>query len=140
MYKAYVTKAKSLFSRDVELFVKVLPHNYPFVLCHFCVLFSDPKSFGPGFESLEWKWLGKVLQRAATLSPEIVLPQVLVLLTEEHRDRNLLRRYTFQLGRAEAIWGRSYKQKLQSIVELGSKANLGPEDFRRLEAITVELD
>lgn len=139
IYKTYVANAKSLFSEDVQRFVNVLPRGYPFSLYHFCVHYSETQQLGPGFESLDWKWLGKVLLQASLISPEVVVPHVLVLVTNEHRDPQLVRQFTFQHERAEAFWGRSFKKKLQSIVELGSKVNLGPEDLRRSEAIAVEL-
>ena len=134
-YEEYVAAANSTYSENLQVFVDALSQEHPYTLFHFCVLFSDTKYGGPGFDSIDWKWLGSVLLRAIKISPAIIVPELLVLLTDPLQDQERVRFYRFSHERAKAILGQRYKNKLKSLQQMSEQLNLPPEIEGRLTAL-----
>lgn len=138
-YEEYVAVAKASYSKNPQGLVKALSKNDPYSIYKFCVHFSSTERSGPGFDAFDWKWLGKVLIDAADLARDIVVPQILILLTAEDVDMKHVRHYTYLEDRARSLFGQSYKRRVSKVIELGAQIELRPEISNRLETISNSI-
>jgi hypothetical protein len=131
--EAVITKARTLFEKDPELLISVLEPNYMYSLSHLMVFFSEPKHGGRGFRPDEWTWFSESLLSAAQKGPQLLVPQLVDLLSDEISPvatPNL----NFHDNRAEAI----FDDKLPQLMNVLA-SDISVDDFSELERLRISL-
>jgi hypothetical protein len=114
-----IKKAKEIFQHNPDLLIHSLQPDYIYIIYHFAVLYSKKERGGQGFNAEDWYWLADVLLQAGKINPQVIIPQIVVLIFKPERSDNVSNKIsvTFNYERASKVF-RSY---LPEVLKLVSK-------------------
>lgn len=120
--KRFVQAARRIYGNDPGTFVNALDPGFPYSTYHLVVLHASVKNGGPGLDKEDWLWFGPVLLTAASVKQEVVIPQIIVLLTDydcdpfaEHRGA-AFHKPDFDDSVAESVFGAPRMRELMQLL------------------------
>lgn len=105
--KRFVQAARRIYGNDPGTFVNALDPDFPYSTYHLVVYHGSAQGGGPGLDKEDWLWFGPILLTAASVKKEVVIPQIIVLLTDYDYDPFAERRGgVFRMRPAKYIFSR----------------------------------
>jgi hypothetical protein len=104
------------YQTDPRIYMGALDPAYPWSTYHLVVFHGSPEGGGPGLENEDWRWFASTLMQAWDMEPDLVFPQIVVLLTTgdskpAERGR-VVYEYSFSDSVAERVFGQELMAKL----------------------------
>lgn len=126
-------KAKEIFEGDPIKFINSLDPNFIGIAYQFCVVYSDPEQGGEGLNTDDWLWFSDLLLQACQLDPQVIIPQLAVLLVRENW-RITYHTYSFDINLANSL----FKDTFNSLMHLlKTEMDLSPFDDREQNYLKI---
>ena len=81
--KGFIEAARNVYEKNKKALIAALDPAYMDSIQHFMIYFSELKSGGPGFNPDEWKWLIDVLIEAGKEDPQVIISQLVTVISNE---------------------------------------------------------
>lgn len=129
--------ARDAYERDPRIYIGTIERTYPWSTYHLIVYHGSPEGGGPGIENEDWTWFGSPLMQAWDMEPDLVLPQIVVLLTTGDAKRaergQVTYEYSFTVAVAERVFGQEQLPKLmEKLLNSRDPAEYNPEVVARI--------
>ncbi|MHB1183574.1 MAG: hypothetical protein ACYC4A_02595 [Desulfobulbia bacterium] len=83
-----VSHVREIFEDNPNILIEAINPSEMYISSQFCIFFSSHKEGGEGFNAGDWRWFSDLLLKAGEISPQVILPQIVGILTnEEHSGR-----------------------------------------------------
>ncbi|MCK4622413.1 MAG: hypothetical protein KAT62_09395 [Desulfuromonadales bacterium] len=126
-----VDHAKEMFEGSPTDYLRVIDPNFMYSSYHFCVLHSEPKQGGAGFNAADWHWFAKLLLDAGEINPQAIVPQIVPFVVKEtHRIVSF--GYNFDEEASKELFGDEIS-RLMHILSI--EISLEPFDLREQRRI-----
>lgn len=79
----FIEAARLVYANNKSALITAIDPTYMYSIYHFMILYSTKDQGGSGFDPTEWKWLIDVLLDAGATSPQVVIPQLVPLISNE---------------------------------------------------------
>ena len=79
----FVEAARQAYENNSQVLIDALNPGYMYDIQHLMIYYSEPDGGGPGFDPAEWKWLANVLLEAGKMNPQVIVPQLACILSNE---------------------------------------------------------
>jgi hypothetical protein len=79
----FIEAARLVYENNSQALIDALDPAYIYSIHHFMIYYSETTGGGRGFNPTDWQWLIDVLLKAAEENPQVVIPQLVTLLSNE---------------------------------------------------------
>lgn len=133
--EGYIASAREIFENNEDALISAIDPTYIYIIRNFMIYFSETDGGGPGFDPAEWKWLGDVLIKAAYRSPQIIVPQLVCLISEEAHKFGGEIKYSINLERLNSIFTNKKMNVLQLLTTKIDTSIYDQRDRSRIEYV-----
>ena len=116
-----VKAAREAYGTDPRVYIGALDVEYAWSTYHLVVLHSSQQRGGPGLDNEDWSWFGAILLLGGSMEPEVVIPQIAILLTDyEHepgRRGGTVHKCVFNDSIAQQVFGPARMRELMTTLE-----------------------
>lgn len=134
----FIEAARQTYENNGQALVDAIMPEYIYDIHHLMIYYSEPDGGGPGFNPAEWKWLTKVLLAAGKINPQVIIPQLACLLTNEASTLKKGFAYSFNEERFNALFGEDKSVTVELLATRIDTASYDERDRNRIEYIHQE--
>jgi len=115
--EAVLNRMRTQFtSLPVEKFIESFDPAFPYTLFHLIFTSDYETPQNVPYNSLnDWAWIGPILLKAVEISPEEMMPQVLILLNADERRGGEQLKYSFDGARLQSFFGDRSDEFLKTV-------------------------
>lgn len=128
----FIEAARQVYANNKSALITALDPTYIYSIYHFMIHFSETDSGGSGFNPTEWKWLVDVLLEAGEANPQVVIPQLVMLVSNEASKFREGFSYSLDEKRLDSLFG---KEKAKVLKLLAMKIDISMFDEREKNRI-----
>ena len=81
-----IKAARKAYENNGQVLIDALTSEYIYDIHHLMIDYNEPDGRGTVFNPAEWKWFANVLLQAGKIDPQIIIPQLACLLSNEASD------------------------------------------------------
>lgn len=124
--EGFVEATRQAYENSAQVLIDALNPGYMYDIHHLMIDYSEPDGGGPGFDPAEWKWLANILLEAGRMNPQVIVPQLSCLVSNEvltYRSRNeeSTSRHGFTYSLQEDRLNSLFGEERSAILELLAK-------------------
>jgi hypothetical protein len=102
------------------------------------IYYSEPDGGGPGFDPAEWKWLANVLLEAGKMNPQVIVPQLACLLSNEASIFRGGFTYSLHEERLNSLFGEERSKALKLLTTKIDTSMFDEREKNRIEYVRQE--
>ncbi|MCE5331864.1 MAG: hypothetical protein LLF95_06965 [Bacteroidales bacterium] len=134
----FIEATRQVYENNSQALIEALDPAYMYSIHHFMIYYSEATGGGSGFNPNDWKWLIDVLLKAAEANPQVVIPQLVTLLSNEDSTFGAGFLYSLNEERLNSLFG---NEKTMVLKLLAMKIDISMFDEReknRIEFVRQE--
>jgi hypothetical protein len=79
----FIEEARKVYENNGQVLINALDPAYMYSIYQFMINYSEKGGGGTGFNPVEWEWLIDVLLEAGKANPQVVIPQLVPIVSNE---------------------------------------------------------
>jgi len=124
-----VRHAQSIYAHEHGVYMRALDRECPGSTRALVVDGSSPEAGGPGLQSEDWSWFGRVLLSVASTDGQLGIPQIAILLTDHESTPgnrgSIVHKSVFSDSVAEHVFG---DERMRDLMELLAR-DFQPQEY-----------
>jgi len=134
----FVEAARQAYENNSQILIDALNPGYMYDIHHLMIYYSEPDGGGPGFDPAEWKWLANVLLEAGKTNPQVIIPQLACLLSNEASHPLEGFSYSLHEERLNSLFGEEKSAVLKLLANEIDTSMFDERDRNRIEYVRLE--
>ncbi|MBN1364566.1 MAG: hypothetical protein JW976_07165 [Syntrophaceae bacterium] len=134
----FIEATRQVYENNSQALINALDPAYMYSIHHFMIYYSEADGGGSGFNPIDWKWFIDSLLKAAEVNPQVVIPQLVTLLSNE--DSTIGARFIYSLNeeRLNSLFGEKKSTVLKLLATNIDTSIFDERDKNRIEFVRQE--
>ena len=134
----FVEAARQAYENNSQVLIGALNPVYMYDIRHLMIYYSEPDGGGPGFDPAEWKWLANVLLEAGKMNPQVIVPQLACVLSNEASNFRQGFTYSLHEERLNSLFGEERSKALKLLATKIDTSMFDEREKNRIEYVRQE--
>jgi len=131
----FIQAARQVYENNTRALIDALDPAYMYSIHHFMILWSRKDHGGPGFNPTEWEWLIDVLIEAGKENSQIIIPQLVTLVSDQNSSFKEGPSYSFNEESIDSIFGKDKSTILELLATKIDTSMFDEQEKHRIEYV-----
>ncbi|MDO8722452.1 MAG: hypothetical protein Q7J31_09525, partial [Syntrophales bacterium] len=134
----FIEAVRQVYQNNKQALISALDPAYMYSIYHFMIYYSETDGGGPGFNPDEWKWLIDVMIQAGEETPQVVIPQLVTIVSNEASTFRGGVSYSLNEERLNSLFGEEKSTVLKLMATKIDTSMFDEREKNRIEYVRQE--